>query len=48
MDMENLFKKELGKQSVELVAEDMCCSIELVLISKTPYCCLAEDKSDME
>ena len=48
MDMENLFKKALCKQSVELVAEDMCCSIELLLISKTPYCCLAEDKSDME
>lgn len=48
MDMENLFKKALGKQTVQLVAEDMCGSIERLLIPKTWYCCLAEDKSDME
>ena len=48
MDMENLFKKALCKQNVQLVAEDMGRSIERLLISKTWYCCLAEDKSDKE
>ena len=48
MDMENLFKKALCKQNVQFVAEDTCRSIERLLVSKTWYCCLAEDKSDTE